>query len=125
MTAATPIATEHAGLLDIDEVKPLSPEDAKCFAELKGVLERHGALQRFGVTLLHNHFPVYEGELLVEECDEASRTLTLKPMKRNELSEGTLMQTNWRLDTDASVQGCTAYCLMDGGRHVGPKHAAT
>lgn len=22
-----------------------------------------------GVTLLHNHFPVYEGEVLVEECD--------------------------------------------------------
>jgi len=119
------IATAHSGLLDIDEVKPLSDDDKQCIAELKNVLERHGALQRFGVTLLHNHFPVYEGEVLVEECDEETRTLTLKPMSRESLNEGTLMQTNWRLDTGDSVQGCVAYCLMDGGRHVGPKHAAT
>jgi len=119
------IATAHSGLLDIDEVKPLSDDDKQCIAELKDVLERHGALQRFGVTLLHNHFPVYEGEVLVEECDEETRTLTLKPMSRESLNEGTLMQTNWRLDTGDSVQGCVAYCLMDGGRHVGPKHAAT
>jgi hypothetical protein len=124
MTASA-IATAHSDLLDIDDVKPLSDDDKQCFAELREVLERHGALQRFGVTLLHNHFPVYEGELLVEECDEEKRTLTLKPMKRAELNEGTLMQTNWRLDTEASMQGCVAYCLMDGGRHVGPKHAAT
>ena len=119
------IATAHSGLLDIDEVKPLSEDDKQCIAELKNVLERHGALQRFGVTLLHNHFPVYEGEVLVEECDEETRTLTLKPVSRESLNEGALMQTNWRLDTGASVQGCVAYCLMDGGRHVGPKHAAT
>jgi hypothetical protein len=125
MTATSAIATEHEGLLDIDEVRPFSDEDKQCFAELREVLERHGALQRFGVTLLHNHFPVYEGEVLVEECDEEGRTLTLKPMKRGEVDEGTLMQTNWRLDTEASVQGCVAYCLMDAGRHVGPKHAAT
>ena len=124
MTASA-IATAHSGLLDIDEVKPLSDDDKQCIAELKDVLERHGALQRFGVTLLHNHFPVYEGEVLVEECDEEARTLTLKPMSRESLNEGALMQTNWRLDTGASVQGCVAYCLMDGGRHVGPKHAAT
>jgi len=119
------IATAHSGLLDIDEVKPLSDDDKQCIAELKDVLERHGALQRFGVTLLHNHFPVYEGEVLVEECDEEARTLTLKPVSRESLNEGALMQTNWRLDTGDSVQGCVAYCLMDGGRHVGPKHAAT
>lgn len=121
----TAIATEHSGLLDIDDVKPLSDDDKQCFAELKQVLERHGALQRFGVTRLHNHFPVYEGEVLVEGCDEEARTLTLKPMSRESLNEGTLMQTNWRLDTEASVQGCVAYCLMDAGRYVGPKHAAT
>jgi hypothetical protein len=76
MTASA-IATAHSGLLDIDEVKPLSDDDKQCIAELKDVLERHGALQRFGVTLLQNHFPVYEGEVLVEECDEEARTLTL------------------------------------------------
>lgn len=125
MTDANTIAKEHSGLLDIDDVRPFSDEDKQCFTELQEVLERHGALQRFGVTLLHTHFPVYEGEVLVEECDEESRTLSLRPMKKVGIKEENLMQTNWRLDTGDSVQGCTAYCLMDGGRHVGPKHAAT
>ena len=123
MTATMPISTEHAGLLDIDEVKPLSDEDKQCFIELKEVLKRHGALQRFGVTLLHTHFPIYEGEVLVEECDEENRMLTLKPLKRSGFKEENVMQTNWRLDTNASVGTCTAYCLMDEGRHVDKKHA--
>ena len=121
---ASAIATEHSGLLDIDDVKPLSDDDKQCIAELKEVLERHGALQRFGVTLLHNHFPVYEGEVLVEECDEDARTLTLKPMSRESLNEGTLMQTNWRLDTRDSVQACVAFCLMEDGRHIDTRHRA-
>jgi hypothetical protein len=125
MTPADQIAPAHAGLLDINDVEPLSDEDKRCFVELKEVLKRHGALQRFGVTLLHTHFPIYEGELLVEECDEESRTLTLRPMKRLGINEENLMQTNWRLDTGASMGGCVAYCLMDAGHHVGPKHAAT
>ena len=125
MTAVNTIAAEHAGLLDIDDVKPFSDEDKQCFTELQEVLERHGALQRFGISLLHTHFPIHEGEVLVEECDEETRTLKLMPMKRSGINEETLMQTNWRLDTGDSMQGCVAYCLMDAGKHVGPKHAAT
>jgi hypothetical protein len=46
-------------------------------------------------------------------------------VERLGIAEENLMQTNWRLDTGGSMQGCTAYCLMDAGQHVGPKHAAT
>lgn len=122
MTATKEIASEHAGLLDIDDVKPFSDADEQCFSELKEVLKRHGALQRFGVSLLHTHFPIHEGEVLVEECDDQNRTLTLRPMKRSEINEENLMQTNWRLDTKSSVQGCRGYCVMLEGRHSGAGH---
>ncbi len=122
MTVTKEIATEYAGLPSISDVTPLSELDKQCFGELREVLERHGALQRFGVTLLHNHFPIYEGEVLVEECDEDRRTLLLRPMPRAELTEETLLQTNWRLDTVDSVVKCQGYCIMAEGRHVGPGH---
>lgn len=118
----TAIASAQVGLLDITEVKPLSDEDRACFADLKDVLARHGALNRFGVSLLHSHFPVYEGEVLVEECDEEARTLTLMPRNRAELTEKTLLQTNWRLDTDEAVQQCQAYCVMTSDGHGGGAH---
>jgi hypothetical protein len=119
------IAPAHSGLLDISEVQAVSDDDERCFAELEEVLTRHGALQRFGLHLLHTHFPIYEDEVLVEECDEENRTLTLRPMKRSGINEDNLMQTNWRLDIGASMRGCEAYCLMDAGQHVARKHAAT
>src|SRR3954468_20041366 len=112
MTASYQIASEQEGLLDINAVRPLSDDDKECFGALKEVLTRYGALQRFGVTLLHSHFPIYDGEMLVEECDQHARTLTLKPMKQADLGEGTLMQTNWRLDTEQAVANCIGFCVM-------------
>jgi hypothetical protein len=122
MNTTSQIASEHAGLLNVTDVKPLSDQDKQCFIELKEVLKRHGALQRFGVTLLHTHFPIYEGEVLVEECDEQNRTLTLKPVKHSTLRDESLLQTNWRLDTEDSVQACQGYCVMTKDGHGGPAH---
>ena len=122
MSATSPIAREHTGLLSVTDVTPFSDLDKECFIELKEVLKRHGALQRFGITLLHTHSPIYEGEVLVEECDEQNRTLTLKPVKHSTLREETLLQTNWRLDTEDSIQDCQAYCVMTSEGHRGPAH---
>jgi hypothetical protein len=122
MSTTSQIASAHVGLLDVTDVKPLSDSDKQCFAELKEVLARHGALQRFGVSLLHTHFPIFDGEVLVEECDEANRTLTLKPVKHSTLKEETLLQTNWRLDTEDSLQGCQGYCVMTSTGHGGAAH---
>lgn len=122
MSTTTQISKAHAGLLNVTDVEPLSDQDKQCFKELREVLNRHGAIQRFGVTLLHTHFPIYEGEVLVEECDEENRSLTLRPVKHSALKEETLLQTTWRLDTEDSVQGCQGYCVMTSQGHGGPAH---
>jgi hypothetical protein len=67
---------------DIMDVEPLGAADHACLQEIKDVLLRHGRLNRFGVTLLHEHFAISHDEILVEECDPANRTLTIRPEKK-------------------------------------------
>lgn len=114
------IAKEHAGLIDIDETEPFNPnKDQALFDEIKSVLTKHGALHRFGVTLLHKHFDVYDGERMIETCDAETRTLTIQPVKRPLGPNETYVGTNWRFDTDSILvnQMCFADCLKSGTSH--------
>lgn len=116
------IALSQIGLRDIDDVKSRTEADEVLFRELRAVLEKHGAQSRFGVTLLHRHFDVYEDEVLVESCDLENRTLTCKPVKVSQILGLKLKETNWRLDTDQATSGCTAYCPEQDSRHLGEIH---
>jgi len=114
------IAPEHRNLLDIDEVENFDPEkDQPLFDEIKAILAKHGALHRFGITLLHKHFDVFEGERMVEVCDHNARTLTLRPTREPLGKDETYVQTNWRFDTDSLLvnQLCFADCLKSGQKH--------
>ena len=111
-------------LPDIDEVEPFNEDDEACLLELKAVLEKHGRLSKFGLTLLHSHFPMAEDEILVEVCDINNRTLTSKPMKTDRSDRNKAIQTMWRFD---SIQGkqCLLECMkLPDGSHVSGKHEA-
>jgi hypothetical protein len=97
-------------LPDIDEVTPLSDADQPCLAEIRAVLAKHDALQRFGVTLLHEHFEVAEEEILVETIDVETRTLTSRPEKIAELGNYNSVETSWRLDDLNAMARCTSAC---------------
>jgi hypothetical protein len=109
----------HPPLPDIDEVEPLSEKDGVCLKELKEVLKKHNSLSRFGITLLHQHFPVADDEVLVESCDEQTRTLTIRPVKKATVGDYQLIQTNWRLDTGGALALCTTYCPPGPRGHSG------
>jgi hypothetical protein len=113
-------------LPDIDDVAPLSEKDAECLNELKTVLAKHGALSRFGITLLHQHFEVADDEVLVEECDVEAKRLTIGPKKIASVEVGQSIATNWRLDSGAVLAKCIQVCPKDPdfpGRHKGrPRH---
>ena len=116
----TTIAKEHEGLIDIDEADAFKPEkDQALFDEIKLVLAKHGALHRFGVTLLHKHFDVYEGERMVESCDAETRTLTIRPVTVPLGPDESYVETNWRFDTNSIFvnQRCFADCLKSGTTH--------
>lgn len=48
-------------------------------SELRSVLEKHGKLERFGVAVLHEHFELKEGEILLEKTDHLKRESVSKP----------------------------------------------
>ncbi|GGW19293.1 hypothetical protein GCM10018980_27290 [Streptomyces capoamus] len=58
-----------------EEAEGLGPQDAEFVADLVAVLAKHGNLNRFGLCLLHDHFPLGADEVLVETNDPQARTL--------------------------------------------------
>ena len=99
-------ANPYATLQDISEVQPYDAQkDAKLFKALHEVLREYDAVDRFGLTLLHDHFEVGANEWMVETHDEQNRTLTIKPYRNEELQEAKvdLQETNWRFDKAGEV----------------------
>jgi hypothetical protein len=111
--------TNLRGLPDIDKVAPFSTKDEACFKELKEVLQKHNALTRFGISLLHDHFDIDDDEVLVETCDPERRILISQPVKRSDLAGVELVETNWRLDAEQAIKTCRAACVRGpGGGHI-------
>jgi hypothetical protein len=98
-------------LPDIDDVEPYGPADDTCFEELRAVLERHGALNRFGITLLHQHFEISEEEVLVESIDKANRILMSAPEPSE--SAGVSVETSWRLGSKKVQKKCETRCRKE------------
>ena len=82
----------------VDDATPLSSADDQCVADIRDVLARHHALNRFGIMLLHDHFQVADDEILVESCDPVARTLMLRPLKKADVADSNLLETSWSLE---------------------------
>ena len=104
-----------APLLHITEVQPFSEADGPLLEELTQVLQRHGALNRIGLALLHQHFSTDPGEILVEETDVAARVQTIKPQRESEV-KGPYVETILRLDTGKPLGVCI--CANYGSGHM-------
>lgn len=102
---------------DVTDVQPLNDADSECLREIGEVLRRHGAKERFGLTLLHDHFQVAEDELLIEMCDIENRTLTIRPVRRSEFNQGDkLIETNWTFEAGNRLEPqlvCKVGCFVD------------
>lgn len=122
MTTSQAQMTPLPKLPDIYDVSPVGPNDEACFAELREVLARHGALQRFGVTLLHQHFDMGEGEILVESIDVENRVLTLRPRPISYTRGGISVETSWRLDDPIAQRRCETQCVADRDYEGKPFH---
>ncbi len=95
---------------DIFSVRPRSEDDEACIQDIKAVLEKHGKIDRFGLTLLHKHFDIKEGEMLVEETDESTRTQTIQPLQQSEIG-GAIIETAWHLGSNSAGIGCYLNCV--------------
>ena len=91
-------------IVDISETKPFTEKDAACFLELRDVLKKHNALDKFGINLIHRHFDIADDECMLEHTDIKNRTLTIKPVKKSSVEQGSTTITMWRLTKGR--QGC-------------------
>ena len=113
----TATSMQFSYLPDIKDVSPLSDHDSEVMKDLTEVLRKHGALNRFGVTLLHSHFPVNDDEILVESCDVEGRTLTIQPVPKQELDGITYTTTSWHLGTGVPQMACICVKFGDDHQH--------
>jgi hypothetical protein len=108
-----------SGLPRVDDARPLGDDDRELVAELRAVLDRYGALDRFGITLLHSHFDLEDNEILVETVDPESRVLTIQPVPEEKAAgEGELVPTSWRLDAPDGNPRVLTYCHRSGEFHA-------
>jgi hypothetical protein len=105
------VSAQLPKLPHIDKTEPLNAEDHECIREIRDVLIKHGRLNRFGLSLLHEHFDVASDECMVEVCDPETRTLTIRPVKRSNLAGRNTIETNWRLDSGEALFSCVAHCF--------------
>lgn len=111
----------YKALKDINEVDPLTDEDHETLQMVREVLRKRNAIDKFGVTLLHDHFEIHDDEVLLETTDPITRIQTIKPYRNEELKEAHIdgdnfMQTNWRFDqADPKNLICLTYCNTLGG----------
>lgn len=98
---------------DIADVEPLSARDKECLREVRDVLSRYGNLNRFGLSLIHKHFDIDEGECLVETIDVENRVLTVRPVPKNTV--GHAIETQWRLSDGAAIFICDQQCVYNSG----------
>ena len=61
-------------------------------------------------------FEIEEGEVLVEETDESTRTQTIQPFKRSEIS-GTILETAWHLGSNSIGLTCIQTCVSYSNKH--------
>jgi len=80
----------------LEEGNVLDASDMECFSEIRNILLRYGKTEKFGITLLHKHFDLHEGETLVESTDTSTRTMTIQPEVLDPGEVGAL-DTQWYL----------------------------
>jgi len=104
-------------LPDIDAVEKRADGDQAVFADLREVLMRHNAIDRFGVFLLHKHFHMAEDEVLVESCDKKLRQLVIKPIRASDQDQHRTVETSWQLGTsESAITKCRLLCYVDEDR---------
>lgn len=109
---------QWANLPDLDDVPRITEADYMILRDIRAVLERHEALDQFGINLLHKHFDLGPDEILVEYTDEQNRTLTSRvEMRVDVMRQNDSIETNWTFDRNdpLATLACKGVCVYNRG----------
>ncbi|WP_217553830.1 hypothetical protein [Streptomyces sp. GbtcB6] len=115
------VSAPRISLPVFEEAEALGPQDAEFVRDLAAVLAKHGNLNRFGLCLLHDHFPIAADEVLVETNDPRTRTLHAHVEKADGTRHTKASQWRFLPHTEAAdggpyqvIQLCTPLDLCPG-----------
>tara|TARA_R110002126_G_scaffold183084_1_gene331652 strand:+ start:208 stop:570 length:363 start_codon:yes stop_codon:yes gene_type:complete len=119
MSTVTMDVMQWSSLNHIADVKPIGDYDSECFEDIRKVLQKHNALSRFGITLLHSHFDLEEDEMMLETTNLEKREHWIRPIKRALLElEGITAQTTVvTFNENGYNQGCGCDPRSTGHHH--------
>jgi hypothetical protein len=112
-----------AALPELHDVTPLDADDLACMAELRAVLATHGRLGRFALHLVHRHFELADGEVLVEYSDAEAREQVMRVERRDAPALRHAIPTTWLLGEPAPLAACVCAVRVAHG-HLG-RHQPT
>lgn len=109
-------ATQFSSFPHINEVEPLSASDTVILERIKDILLEHGAIDRFGVHLIHKHYDIDDDEIVVEYTDEEKRIQTTIVQHRDVLNSSLRpIETQWRFNRETASMACVGYCDYNNG----------
>jgi hypothetical protein len=112
------VPTAWARFPHISDVEPVGEQDKVVLEEIRAVLERHGALERFGINLIHRHFGLEDGEIILESTDTDRRRQIVEVVSEAEtLASGNVIATQWVFDRSRNGVVCKLYCNYQDYSH--------
>ncbi len=102
------------------DVEPIGEGDSECLEEIRLVLQKHNALGRFGLTLLHSHFELQDDEMMLETTDVEKREHWVRSVKHSYLEENdiTAQTTVVGFDEKGFSQVCGCNPRASGHHHL-------
>jgi hypothetical protein len=118
------VATQFAEFPHIADVAPVGPSDEAVLQEIRAVLAKHNALDRFGINLIHRHFDLQEGEVALESTDLESRRQTVEVVPESVVFApgSNVIATQWVFGTKGEGMACKLYCNYSDYAHT-TRHA--
>lgn len=105
------VPTMWAEFPHIADVEPLGERDQTVLEEIRAVLEKHDALNRFGINLIHRHFGLAEGEVALEFTDQENRRQVVEVRPEAEVvGAANVIATQWVFGTKGEGVECKGYC---------------
>ena len=102
----------------VDDVRPVDDNDYLILNEIRNVLVKHNAVERFGVNLIHRHFDLKNDEVLFESTNEETRTQHVEVCPIADIADHkNVLETQWVFNGQRA-----SYCIGKCHYNSGHKH---
>lgn len=98
----------------------LSDTELQMMKEVSVVFSKYKKnTRRFGIQLIHSHFPILKDEVLYETHDNSNRTLITKPTKAAKIKNA--LATAWEFNENFQIS-ISSYCCEASGEQTETTH---